>query len=97
MNKYTITKNNLHIVDSAFVEKERFAGVLARIKNLHPHSDVWKRSMCSLKLEWASHNALYAIGYKRDHTKDVDLNYPQPLWARVAYSVCGVIVWPFIN
>lgn len=97
MNKHSITKDCLTIYDSYKVPKAKFNGQLIGMKILHPKSNVWKRSLSSLKLEWAVHNALYALGYKRDHTKDVDLNYPQSFGIRAAYSICGVLVWAFIK
>ena len=48
-------------------------------------------------LEWATHNALYACHIARDRTKDCDLNYPQNVFVSVAYTVFGIIVWPFIK
>lgn len=95
--KYIITNSNLHLIDSYKVSKKRFDGELNRIKAIHPNSDVWKRSRCSMKLEWATHNGLYAIGIMRDHTKDVDINYPQKWYAKVGYAVCGSLFWIFIK
>ena len=71
---YTITKGNLHIVDSYKVPKARFEGELAKIKALHPQSDVWLRSMRSLRREWVTHNLCYALHIYRSHTADVDLS-----------------------
>lgn len=95
MNKYTITKNNLHIVDSCQVSKKNFGRTLTSIKNFHPKSDVWKRSDKSLKREWAVHNFSYSLGLFRSRTKDVDLNYPNR-WAWL-YNIVGALVWIFIK
>ena len=95
--KYTITKNNLHLVDSYAVGKRYFSRELARIKGIHPNSDVWLRSYRSMEREWATHNALYALHLFRSRTKDVDLNYPQRWYMKVAYAVVGTIVYPFIK
>ncbi len=56
---------------------------------------VFERSMFSLKMEWICHNFLYCIGYKREQTKDPDLNNPcdRPEWQ---YMVCGILVWIFV-
>lgn len=97
MNKHSITKDCLTIYDSYKVPKSRFDGQFKGMKTLHPNSDIWKRSICSLKLEWASHNALYALGYKRDHTQNVDFEYPQRLWDGFRFAVLGILVWPFIK
>lgn len=94
---YTITKGNLHIVDSYKVPKARFEGELAKIKALHPQSDVWLRSMRSLRREWATHNLCYALHIYRSHTADVDLNYPQKWYAKLTYGIVGTIALIFIK
>ena len=95
--KYTITKNNLHIVDSYKVSKTKFEGELAKIKGLHPNSDVWKRSTKSLCKEWATHNLCYAMHLFRSHTKDVDLNYPQKWYEKLGYGIVGAVALLFIS
>ena len=55
------------------------------------------RTPFSIKTEWATHNALYALGIRREQTKDLDLNYPQKVWERLAYPFVGCIVWLFIK
>ena len=95
--KYTITQSNLHLVDSYKVSKRSFDRELSRIKGLHPTSNVWLRSFRSMRKEWATHNALYALGLFRQRTKDCDLNYPQRWYVKAAYSSFGTIVYPFIK
>lgn len=95
--KYTITQSNLHLVDSYKVSKRYFDRELARIKGLHPNSDVWLRSFCSMRKELATHNALYDLGLFRSRTKDCDINYPLKWYMEVAYAVVGTIVYPFIH
>ena len=97
MVEYDISENNLHIADSCLVPKKRFRRELVRIEGRNPDSLVWKRSKCSMMLEWAVHNALYDIGYAKERTKDVDLNYPQKLWEKVVYPILGCLFWPFID
>lgn len=91
---YKITENNLHIVDSHTISKFKFCGILKDIRKENPESNVWKRSICSLSLEWTCHNFLYMVGYQRERTKDCDLDYPcdHPEWM---YIVGGIIVWLF--
>ena len=96
MMKYSITESNLHLIDSGDVPKRRFGRELAEIKAVHPESNVWKRSYCSMKLEWATHNALYLLGIAVSRTKDCDLEYPQPWYMSVAYAIAGTLVWIFI-
>lgn len=95
MINYSISRHNLHIPDSYKVCRFKMRSILKQIreknrkrpKNLQ--SLVFDRSMFSLKMEWIAHNALYFIGYKRDHTKDVDLDNPcdRPEWQ---YKMAGV-------
>ncbi len=73
---YSITSNNLHIINSYDYRKDEMLGVLFKICYLHTDSKVWMRSFCSLKNEWCVHNALYRLHLLRSHTADVDLNYP---------------------
>ena len=101
MIKYTITPENvipanLHLVDSYQVSKHKFQSTLNSIHALHPKSEVWERSMFSLRMEWGFHNFLYMIGYKRERTKDADLDYPcdKPEWI---YELLGMLVWIFIK
>lgn len=97
MPEYTITQDNLHVVDSYQIPKSKFRRILVRIEGEHPESDVWKRSKCSMKLEWACHNAGYDLHFRRERTKDIDLNYPQKLWEKLFYTIAGLIVWAFID
>ena len=87
--KYTVSKHNVHIVDSYKVRRRDFRQVLEGIRSASPESEVWKRPIGSLRREWACHNAAYRLGFKRSRTKDVDLNHPQGWKARVTYSLLG--------
>lgn len=86
----------LTIKDSYLVPKKNFQGVLNSIKALHGSKPIFRRSDTSLKREWAVHNAAYALHYKREQTKDADLDIPadKPEWL---YIAVGTIVWPFIK
>lgn len=97
MVNYTITLSNLHLIDSWKSSKWDFKEDLEIIRVFNPDSDVWNRSITGMCLEWATHNALYACHIARDRTKDCDLNYPQNVFVSVAYTVFGIIVWPFIK
>jgi len=95
--QYKISPNNIQIKSSFKVKKEAFGRELANIREKHPKCLVWRRGMRSLKLEWAAHNALHALGILRDRTGDADLNWPQPWYIRLGYAVLGVLAWPFIK
>ena len=94
---FTIDSSNLHIEDSCVVPKGWFNYALTTIQNVYPTSDVWKRSEGSLRREWATHNMLYALGMWKDRTKDVDLNYPQKWYMKVAYNIVGMVALLFIK
>lgn len=86
----------LTIYDSAFVPKADFQKTLNQIKAIHGNQPIFQRSDRSLKAEWAVHNALYDLHYKREQTKDCDFDIPSdhPEWM---YMIIGALVWPFIK
>ena len=76
---------NLHIVDSYKISKWNM------LKILKNRDCVLERSNFSLLLEWASHNLLYDLHIARERTKDVDLEYPQKWYYKVAYFIIGLL------
>ena len=94
---YTVTANNIHLESSFKVRKEDFERELRAIRERYPESLVWKRSIQSLKREWAVHNALHAMGVVRERTGHMDLNWPQHWLVRLGYTILGTISWPFIR
>jgi hypothetical protein len=95
---YTVSPNNIHLKSSFLVHKEAFERELRAIREQYPDCLVWKnRSLRSLKLEWAAHNALYALGIYKSRTAHTDLNWPQGWIFRIGYALIGKIVWPFIK
>ena len=91
MNRYTVTANNVHIVDSYQVRKRDMLPTIQAIHTAEPGSFVWRRSPKSLRREWATHNLLYALHIARSRTKDVDLNYPQPWYMKPIYGFVGAL------
>ena len=73
---YIISDNSLQICDSYSYSKHDMIPCLRLIKDRYPHSDIWQRSMRSLRAEWIGHNACYRLHILRSHTADVDLHYP---------------------
>lgn len=73
---YTITDNNLKIQQSYRYRMAEMRTSLSLIRANFPKSNVWRRSMRSLRAEWMVHNACYRLHIFRSHTADVDLNYP---------------------
>ncbi len=94
---YTVSPSNIHLESSFQVSKEDFERELLALRERHPESQVWNRSIDSLKHEWAAHNAFHALGILRSQTAHTDLNWPQPWFIRVVYDLIGKVVWPFIK
>ena len=95
--EYEVSSNNIILKSSFEVSKEDFERELLALRERHPESLVWNRSIDSLKREWAAHNAFHALGILRSQTAHTDLNWPQPWFTRVAYDLIGKVVWPFIK
>ena len=95
--EYDVSSNNIKLKSSFDVSKEDFERELLAMRERHPESQVWNRSIDSLKREWAAHNAFHALGILRSQTAHTDLNWPQPWLIRVAYDLIGKVVWPFIK
>ena len=97
--EYSVSKTNLHIEDSYEVPKRYMRRTLREIREECRRkgidTDVFKRSVFSLKMEWICHNFLYYAGIERERTKDTDLDNPcdRPEWQ---YIVCGILVWLFV-
>lgn len=96
--RWEMTDGDLKIYESHAVSKVLFREVLDGIRDARPDSELWKlRTMSSLRHEWASHNLAYALNFHRDRTADVDLNFVQKWYEKVAYAVVGTIAFAFIK
>lgn len=90
MIDYTLDEHNLHIKDSYKVRRWKMRRELEWVRdNDQTATEVFNRSIFSLKMEWVSHNALYFLGYQRERTKDADLDNPcdHPEWM---YKLAGI-------
>lgn len=95
--KYALSTSNLHIEDSYKVPAIDFREVLRYISDENPNAILFKaRCIFGMQLEWAVHNFLYKIGFQRDRTRDVDLDYPQKWYYSVGYFLCGLLVYPIL-
>ena len=94
---YEVSSNNIKLKSSYEVSKDDFERELLALRERHPESQVWNRSIDSLKWEWAAHNAFHALGLVRKQTADTDLNWPQARYVRLGYTVAGAIAWRFIK
>ena len=95
--EFIVSLNNIHLESSFRVRKDDFESELEAMRERHPESLVWNRSIDSLKREWAAHNAFHAMGIFRSRTGHMDLNWPQPWFVRLGYALIGRIIWPFIK
>lgn len=95
--KYSVSENNIHLDSSYQVRKDDFESELNALREQHPESQVWNRSIESLKREWATHNAFHAMGIFPNRTGHMDLNWPQPWFVRLGYAIFGRLAWPFIK
>lgn len=95
--EYSVSPNSIHLESSFRVPKEDFERELKAIREQYPDSQVWNRSIESLKREWATHNAFHAMGIFRSRTGNMDLNWPQPWYVRAGYAILGRVLWPFIK
>lgn len=93
---YRATPDCVTIYDSYEVHKWQMRRALKGIRDAEPECRVFEhRSLFSMKMEWIAHNFLYLIGYERERTKDVDLDYPcdHPEWE---YIIAGLLTWLFV-
>ncbi len=94
---YTVSPTNIHLELSFLVSKADFERELLAMRERHPESQVWNRSIDSLKREWAAHNAFHSLGIFRKKTAHADLNWPQHWLIRFGYAIIGTIAWLFIK
>ena len=67
---------NMKIYDSYKVKDEKVRREILEKLLLYESMNPswWKRTMNSLENEWDAHNKLYNLNFKRERTKDVDLD-----------------------
>ena len=97
MVDFKISDDDLKIYDSWKVSKCDFKKELKSIKEITADCEVWNRGLNQMCLEWTVHNFCFALGIKKESTKDVDFEYPQSFWVRAAYAIVGVLTWIFIK
>jgi len=72
-----VTDSVVTIKDSYLFSKNEFPIILNDIEDNYPDNPVMlNRSRFGMKMEWATHNALYNMNIERERTRDVDLEYP---------------------
>lgn len=88
---FKIFPGRIKLLNSVEVPKANFEAELIYLRELYSEHPVWKRTMKSLRREWAAHNLAYNLGIRREKTKDVDLDYPQKWYMKLLYAVVGTI------
>lgn len=89
--RYKILGNRIKILDSYMMSEAEFSEALDEIQKLYPDHVAFKRTRKSMYLEWRAHNFLYWMGIKKDKTTDVDLEYPQGWFKKIAYGILGIL------
>lgn len=86
---FDLTTLNIHIENSFKKSKKEIRSIICDISNLAPFHALqvagFDRSNRSMIREWCAHNFLYKHNYKRERTKDVDLNQNESLSRRLGY------------
>ena len=88
---YKVLPDRLKLLDSYLVPKARYEAELNVIRYNEPKCPVWKRSIGSMRREWAAHDLAYSLGIRRDKTADCDLNYNPKWYHNLLYGVVGTI------
>lgn len=90
--QYELSENNLKIYDSyLYRKKSTMNEILDEIQKAHLESDIWKqRSRFGMICEWRVHNWFFNNFWYVQHTKDVDLEFPQKFYYKIAYFVASL-------
>lgn len=94
---YRIYGDRVKIFDAYLIPKDRFEPELNVIRYKEPKCRLWKRSIGSLRREWAAHTLAYNLGIKRGQTADVDLDYEPRWYHNLLYGIVGTIALAFIK
>ena len=88
--------NNVHIEDSYLMknpfEMRQTLNEVRKLTEKYHYTVLEERSNCSLIREWIAHNNAYTIGYKRERTGSVDLNFPQKWYVKVLYFFLSLFI-----
>ena len=86
---YTLTKGNVHIIDSYKVCKKADMDTIVKLIRAEALKlgFKYKRSNSSWVTEWRAHNFLYDNGIERARAASVDLNENESVFKLVCYSL----------
>ena len=90
--QYTLSKGNVHIVDSYKIRKKTdMNGIVAAIRaEAAKKGYKYKRSNSSWVTEWRAHNYMYERGQERARTGSVDLNENESRLKLLSYNLMSL-------
>ena len=90
---FTLTKNNVHIVDSYKISKN--ADMLAIVNRIRAEAlklgFKYRRSNSSWITEWRAHNYMYDKGIERARTASVDFDENVSVLKLISYSLMAAL------
>lgn len=93
-----ITEDNIQLKNSYTIKKSWMMSLLLddlKMKSEGTSKVFDERSKFSLISEWRAHNLLYSLHYKRERTKDVDLDINETKLRKICYVILGSIYFLF--
>lgn len=96
MIRYEIHMNTLSIPESYKIHKKSdMNDALNEIRhdNEAAHYNILKRTNKNMIREWRSHNLLYDLNIARRRTAQVDFEYPQKWYYKLAYGILSLFYW----
>ena len=87
VDRYCITIQNSYTVDKRRIMND----VLNDLRKSFSVPVLNNRSNIGMIFEWVAHNNLYKLHICRNHTKNVDLEYPQKWYYKLAWFLLGII------
>ncbi len=100
---YSTTDTCITVYNSYKVSKKFFNQFLNELRRWDDTKDLTvlvNRTNRNMTDEWACHNFLYDIdflGLFKNHTKDVDMQYPLTWWEKIVYPCTGWLCKIFIR
>lgn len=90
--KYTLSKNNIHIVDSYKIKKRADMNTIVKLIRAEAIKKgfKYKRSNGSWVTEWRAHNYMYECGIEKIRTGSVDLNEDESRFKLLSYSMMSL-------
>ena len=83
--EYIVTDNNIHVFNSYLITDDRTKIVF--INHLLETYETFAkmRNLKSLLKEWKAHNICYQHNWWRDRTRDVDFEFKQKVFHKIAF------------